>query len=80
MVKAGRVERRIVAQGTKSERTSVVLVAADGEYILRRAEANPFGDPGLDALVGRCVTCEGTVLAGSTFEASAIKPLDGPQT
>ena len=72
----GQVERRVVAEGTKSERSAVVLVAPDGEFFLRRFQGNPFADDALDAFVGRRVLCEGVMLAGSTFEARTVKPLD----
>ena len=76
MEKNGRVERRVVAKGTKSERASVVLVAPDGEFILRRSQANPFVDNVLESFVGRQVSCEGVLLAGSTFEVRSMKPLE----
>jgi hypothetical protein len=72
----GRVERRVVAKGTKSERVTAVLVAAEGEFILRRAQFPPFGEDGLDPFVGRNVACEGILLQGSTFEAREIKTED----
>ena len=65
----------MVAKGTKSERSTVVLVAPDGEFILRRAQGNPFVDDVLESLVGQHVSCEGEMLAGSTFEARTVKPM-----
>jgi hypothetical protein len=74
----GQVERRVVAKGTRSERSAVVLVAPSGEFILRRAQGNPFVDDVLESLVGRQVACEGVMLAGSTFEARTVNPVDAP--
>ena len=68
----GRVDRRAVAAGSKSEHDAVVLVTDDGrELILRRLGGNPFADPELDALVGKTVRCTGE-LRGTTLIASDI--------
>ncbi len=76
----GKVERRVVAKGTKSERATVVLVASNGEFILRRCGGSPFGaDDSLTGMVGLHVQCQGEMLAGSTFEASSINPLEKPK-
>lgn len=75
MEQSGLVARRLVAKGSKSEHNAVVLVTQDGEYLLRRAQGNPFVDEVLESLVGRRVTCQGVMLAGSVFLASEIKPL-----
>lgn len=76
MQKSGLVEKRVVARGSKSERLAVVLITPDGEYILRRPQGNPFVDPVLETYVGRHVSCEGTLLAGSTFQADTIFPIE----
>lgn len=56
----GRVERRVLAQGTKSEHVGIVLVTADGQaWKLRRIGANPFRDPVLDQLEGLTITVTG---------------------
>ncbi|GEM_PF-5210444 len=71
----GSIERRVVARGTKSERSAIVLVADQGEFILRRSQGPALGeDPDLEPFVGRQVLCEGTLLQGSTFEARLITP------
>jgi hypothetical protein len=49
----GRVVRRRIGRGSKSEHLAVVLVSAEGEWILRRRGGNAFRDPALDALVER---------------------------
>ena len=57
----GRVERRRVARGTKSERDAVVLVTMDGVYVLRRRGGHAFEDSALDALVGRQLEFDGAL-------------------
>lgn len=47
----GRVVRRRVGRGSKSERVAVVLVSAEGELVLRRRGGHAYHDPALDALV-----------------------------
>lgn len=55
----GKVERKRVSAGSKSEREAVVLVTDETTWVLRRVGGNPLHDPELDALVGKCVLCEG---------------------
>jgi hypothetical protein len=62
----GKVVRKSVGSGSKSERMAVVLVTADAEYVLRRPGGNAFADPELDALVGSKIRATGT-LHGFTF-------------
>ena len=57
----GRVIKKPVGVGSKSEHHGVVLVTDTGEFILRRQGGNPFSDPALDALVGKAIIAEGTV-------------------
>ena len=58
----GRIERRWVAQGSKSEREAVVLIDATGQaHVLRRVGGNPFRDPQLDALLGQSLLLLGEV-------------------
>ncbi len=67
MTLSGRVERRPVAPGSKSERLAVVLVTQEGAvYVLRRLGGNPFKDPQMEALVGKAISGEGN-LTGNTF-------------
>ncbi len=64
---SGRVIRKPVAAGSKSEHAAVVLKTAGGEeYSLRRLGGNAFRDPQLDELVGSSITGDGHV-AGQTF-------------
>jgi hypothetical protein len=65
----GQVVKKPFAVGSKSEHEAVMLVTAEGEYVLRRQGGNPFRDPTLDVLVGKSITCEGT-LHGYTFTMS----------
>jgi hypothetical protein len=57
----GRVVKKPVALGTKSEREAVMLVTAKGEFVLRRQGGNAYKDPELDALVGKSIACDGTL-------------------
>lgn len=64
---SGKVLRRTVAGGSKSEHKAVVLRTKDGaELLLRRLGGNAFADPQLDDLVGTSIIGEGQV-AGGTF-------------
>ncbi len=61
----GRVVRKRVSIGSKSEHDAILLVTPNGqEYRLRRQEGNPFRDPELDALEGKRIECEGIVREG----------------
>jgi hypothetical protein len=62
MTVRGRVERRRVGHGSKSEHDAVVLVADAGVYTLRRRGGHAFEDPALDALVGKSVEFDGALL------------------
>ena len=65
MILQGRVVRKRVSVGSKSEHESLVLVTPGGEeYKLRRQEGNPFHDPELDVLEGKRIDCEGIVRDG----------------
>ena len=66
---AGRVARRPVAVGSKSEREAVVLEAEDGAvWVLRRRGGLAFDDAELERLVGRSCTVYGEAL-GTTLLA-----------
>ena len=62
----GRVIKRLVAAGSKSERQAVLLSTASGDYVLRRQGGNAFNDPELSRLVGQTISAEGD-LHGYTF-------------
>jgi hypothetical protein len=61
----GRVERRTVSAGSKSEHRAVVLTMPSGEqYVLRRKNGPAFVDPELNALVGHSIRVEGLATSG----------------
>lgn len=59
MVFSGKVVKKTVAPGSKSEREAVVLVTESSEYVLRRQGGNPFCDEQLNQLVGKQICCQG---------------------
>ena len=61
----GRVVKRRVAAGSKSERHAVMLETDDGRFLLRRRAAHPFVDPVLDRLVGKAIRANGSVHGSS---------------
>ena len=65
MTYQGRVVRKRLSIGSKSEHEALVLVTPDGqEYKLRRQEGNLFRDPELDVLEGKRIECEGMLRNG----------------
>jgi hypothetical protein len=74
----GRVVRKRVAAGTKSERDAVVFVTGSGEYALRRRGGNPFHDPALERLVGKRIRATGVVHAGNLIMSdwAELEPSD----
>jgi len=69
----GIVERQRVAEGSKSERTALVLVCDDRTVILRRLGDGAFGDedPEVASLVGEHASFSGT-LRGNTLLFTAV--------
>lgn len=69
----GRIERRTVARGSKSERIALVLIRADGaSYVLRRLGSSPFEeDSELANRIGQDVSLIGSHL-GTTFIFSTV--------
>ena len=64
----GQVVKKPFAIGTKSEHEAIYLETAQGNFVLRRAGANPFEmDRDLEALVGQKVRCSGFVSRGTFF-------------
>jgi hypothetical protein len=61
MTFTGRVEQLRVARGTKSEHVAVVLRVEGRALRLRRRGGHAYDDPVLARLVGKTITCEGTV-------------------
>jgi hypothetical protein len=63
----GKVFRKVIAPGSKSEREAVVLETGDQTLVLRRTGGNPFDDRSLESLVGKTISAEGNVLGGYTL-------------
>jgi hypothetical protein len=64
----GRVERRRIQVGSKSEHEALVLVDDDGSaWKLRRLGGHPFNDPTLATLEGRRVELSGYADASTFF-------------
>jgi len=57
----GRVTKKLLYAGTKSEHEGLVLVSADGEFKLQRKGGNPFRDETLAELEGKEIEAEGTL-------------------
>lgn len=56
----GIVRKETWAKGSKSEHEAIVLDTGSGPHLKLRVQGlNPFRDPALDALVGKCVQVEG---------------------
>ena len=64
--RSGRVAKRRVRIGSKSEREAVVIDTADGSYVLRRVGGNAFQDDDLEKLVGKRLSATG-IVRGSDF-------------
>ena len=58
--------RKLFGKGSKSEHIAVSLETPTETWMLRRLGGNAFRDSELDVLVGKRLTCEGT-LVGSTI-------------
>jgi hypothetical protein len=62
----GRVVRKQVGKGSKSDHSAVVLETEDSDLVLRRQGGNAFRDPQLEELVGRRIRGTGR-RSGSTL-------------
>jgi hypothetical protein len=58
----GRVERRTVGRGTKSERDTVVLDTGRQVLVMRARRGPSFGPTGYERFVGCEVTVTGTIV------------------
>lgn len=56
---SGKVIRKKISGGSKSERNAVMLKTEDKEYVLRKLGGNPFHDTSLESLVGKTITASG---------------------
>jgi hypothetical protein len=61
MILRGKVEKKLLYAGTKSEHEGLVLVTAEGEFKLQRKGGNPFWDETLAELEGKEIEVEGTL-------------------
>jgi hypothetical protein len=57
----GKVAKKLLYAGTKSEHEGLVLVTAEGEFKLQRKGGNPFWDETLAQLEGKEIEGEGTM-------------------
>jgi len=57
----GKVAKRLLYAGTKSEHEGLVLITAEGEFKLLRKGGNPFRDEILAELEGKEVEAEGAL-------------------
>ena len=71
----GRVIKEVVAKGSKSERSAVLLDTGKKQYVLRRPGENPYSDPILDDLVGKNISATGN-LNGTTLFLSDWSEID----
>lgn len=60
----GRVARKLLYRGTKSEHEGVFLLSPEGEVKLRRVGGNPFYDEVLAGLEGKEIEGEGILRKG----------------
>ena len=65
VTREGRVVKKLVAAGSKSERDAIVLESDGAEIVLRRQGGNPFQDEMLESLVGKTVRARGFDLGSS---------------
>lgn len=73
---SGRVEKEIVAAGSKSEREAVVIKTDDGRtYPLRRVGGNSFSDSVLEGLVGKRIECSGSEMTGGVFAVTSWREI-----
>jgi len=71
---SGRVIKKKLYAGTKSEHEGLVLVTADGEFKLQRKGGNPFWDETIAGLEGKEIEAEGS-LRETRFIMSRWNPL-----
>lgn len=57
----GRVKKKKLYAGTKSEHEGLVLVTAEGEFKLQRKGGNPFWDETIAELQGKEIEAEGAL-------------------
>jgi hypothetical protein len=62
----GRVTKKVLYSGTKSEHEAIILTTMQGEFKLRRKGENAFMDEALVSLIGKEIEGDG-VLRGNQF-------------
>ena len=60
----GRVGRKRINVGSKSEHEATVIVTERGEFKLRRQGEHPFSDPDVQALAGKRIRARGVFASG----------------
>lgn len=65
MTKAGKVIKKQVNVGSKSEHEAVVLATSDGDYVLRRRDGNAYADTVWASLVGSRIIATGDIHAAT---------------
>lgn len=58
----GRVVRRVVGGGSKSEHEAVCVETSRGSFVLRRKGGPSYGDATLERYLGKTVSCSGVIL------------------
>ena len=71
----GRVIKRLLYAGTKSEHEGLVLLTPEGEFKIRRQGGNPFWDETIASLEGKEIEGEGILRKGQ-FIMSRWKTLE----
>jgi hypothetical protein len=67
MTYTGKVERKIVSDGSKNHEAVALVISENEYYKLRRSGGNPFSDSVLEGLVGLEIVCEGVIHANQIF-------------
>jgi hypothetical protein len=60
----GRVTKRLLYSGTKSEHEGLVLLTPEGEFKIRRQGGNPFWDETIASLEDKEIEVEGILRKG----------------
>ena len=61
---SGRVTKKLLYSGTKSEHEGFVLLTSEGEFKIRRQGGNPFWDETIASLEGKEIEGEGILRKG----------------
>lgn len=68
----GRVSRRRVGKGSKSERVALCIDTGQGRFVLRRKGGPAFGDSSLERYRGKLVACS-ELIVSTTLIADQIR-------